>query len=297
MNNSPLEKCPLILYHLRQYLGEDKATWGLVGLLHDLDYSKTSDKPEKHTFITETWLEELNAGLTEEMMHAIRAHPGHIPCESKMDWALYCSDPVTGLIVAGVLMHPDKKLEAVTSDFMLRRFKEKRFAAGADREAITSCEKMNDRVIGVLEGTYIGSFSTSTSLNPSLIDGSGENYGIAEVTIMDDQLIQVHCNGSEIDTTFLLNYYEHNDRVLVCLTGDAFENLYGHMLGDGHMGGGMMGDLTSGETQWMHHRHDEHEEGDEHYGGFNMPDETFTYSFRMIDHSIPYYLNFHGTKD
>jgi putative nucleotidyltransferase with HDIG domain len=131
-----------VMVRLAEDLGEDEATWGLVGLLHDLDYSKTSDKPEKHTFITEQWLQELNAGLTEEMMHAIRAHPGHIPCESKMDWALYCSDPVTGLIVAGVLMHPDKKLEAVTPDFMLRRFKEKRFAAGADREAIASCEKI-----------------------------------------------------------------------------------------------------------------------------------------------------------
>jgi len=131
-----------VMERLAEHLGEDKDTWGLVGLLHDLDYSKTSDKPEKHTFITEEWLSELDAGLTDEMMHAIRAHPGHIPCESRMDWALYCADPVTGLIVAGVLMHPDKKLAAVTPDFMLRRFKEKRFAAGADREAIAACEKV-----------------------------------------------------------------------------------------------------------------------------------------------------------
>ena len=131
-----------VMAQLAEHFGEDRATWGLVGLLHDLDYSKTADRPEKHTFITEEWLEELNAGLTDEMMHAIRAHPGHIPCESRMDWALYCSDPVTGLIVAGVLMHPDKKLAAVTPEFMLRRFKEKRFAAGADRDAIASCEKI-----------------------------------------------------------------------------------------------------------------------------------------------------------
>jgi putative nucleotidyltransferase with HDIG domain len=131
-----------VMARLAEHLGEDKAIWGLVGLLHDLDYSKTADKPDKHTFITEQWLKELNAGLTDEMMHAIRAHPGHIPCENRMDWALYCCDPVTGLIVAGVLMHPDKKLAAVTPEFMLRRFKEKRFAAGADREAIASCEKI-----------------------------------------------------------------------------------------------------------------------------------------------------------
>jgi predicted hydrolase (HD superfamily) len=131
-----------VMLRLAEHFDEDTTTWGLVGLLHDLDYSKTADKPEKHTFVTEDWLKEIDAGLTDEMMHAIRAHPGHIPCESRLDWALYCSDPVTGLIVAGVLMHPDRKLASVTTDFMLRRFKEKRFAAGAGREAIASCEKI-----------------------------------------------------------------------------------------------------------------------------------------------------------
>lgn len=131
-----------VMIRLAEHFGEDKNIWGLVGLLHDLDYSVTADKPDKHTFYTEKWLIREEAGLTDEMMHAIRAHPGHIPCESRMDWALYCSDPVTGLIVAGVLMHPDKKLSAITTDFMLRRFKEKRFAAGANRETIASCENI-----------------------------------------------------------------------------------------------------------------------------------------------------------
>jgi len=131
-----------VMIRLAEEFNEDENIWGLVGLLHDLDYSVTADKPEKHTFETERWLAEIDAGLTDEMMHAIRAHPGHIPCESRLDWALYCSDPVTGLIVAGVLMHPKRKLSAVDSEYMLRRFKEKRFAAGADRNAISSCEKL-----------------------------------------------------------------------------------------------------------------------------------------------------------
>ncbi len=132
-----------VMVRLAERLGEDKMTWGLVGLLHDLDYSETADNPDRHTFVTEEWLADADAGLTEEMMHAIRAHPGHVPCETRMDWALYCADPVTGLIVAGVLMHPDRKLAAVTPEFMLRRFREKRFAAGADREAIGACEKID----------------------------------------------------------------------------------------------------------------------------------------------------------
>ena len=65
--------------------------------------------------------------LPDEMLHAIHAHPGHIPCATKLDWALFCSDPVTGLIVAGVLMHPSKKLAHIDTGYMIRRFKEKTF--------------------------------------------------------------------------------------------------------------------------------------------------------------------------
>ncbi len=132
-----------VMVRLAEELGEDIEVWGLVGLLHDLDYSVTADQPDKHTFVTEDWLKDNGAELTPEMMHAIRAHPGHIPCESKLDWALFCSDPVTGLIVAGTLMHPDKKLSSVSPEYMLRRFKEKRFAAGADREGIAACSKLS----------------------------------------------------------------------------------------------------------------------------------------------------------
>ncbi len=129
-----------VMRALAEHFGEDIDFWGLTGLLHDLDYSETADAPEKHTYITKEWLKEYD--IPDEMMHAINAHPGHIPCETKLDWALYCSDPVTGLIVAGVLMHPSKKLAHVDAAYMIRRFKEKRFAAGADREAISKCEML-----------------------------------------------------------------------------------------------------------------------------------------------------------
>ena len=59
-----------------------------------------------------------------------------------MDHAIYCSDPVTGLIVASALMHPTKSLSGMDDEFVGRRFKEKRFAAGADREAIASCSEL-----------------------------------------------------------------------------------------------------------------------------------------------------------
>jgi putative nucleotidyltransferase with HDIG domain len=129
-----------VMRRLAEHLEQDIEFWGLTGLLHDLDYSKTADKPEQHTYLTIEWLEKYN--IPEDMKHAINAHPGHIPCESQLDWALYCADPVTGLIVAGVLMHPSKKLIGIDVSYMLRRFKEKRFAAGANRDDIAKCEKL-----------------------------------------------------------------------------------------------------------------------------------------------------------
>lgn len=125
---------------LAEYLNEDIEYWGLTGLIHDLDYNETKDDEKNHTYITADWLKKYE--LPDEMFHAIHAHPGHIPCENKLDWALYSVDPATGFLVAAALMHPSKKLTSLDSDFLLRRFKEKRFAAGASRENIASCSNL-----------------------------------------------------------------------------------------------------------------------------------------------------------
>lgn len=125
---------------LAEHLDEDVEYWGLIGLVHDLDYNETKKDHAKHTYITEKMLTEYE--LPDEMLYAIRAHPGHVPCRSRLDWALYSIDPATGFIVACALMHPDKKLSVLTAEFMLRRFKEKRFAAGATRENIASCSNL-----------------------------------------------------------------------------------------------------------------------------------------------------------
>ncbi|MCB2231428.1 HDIG domain-containing protein [bacterium] len=121
-------------------LGEDEDYWGLVGLIHDLDYNETKDDAPRHTYVTQEWLESY--GLPDDAWRAIHAHPGHVPCESTLDWALYSVDPTTGFIVACALMHPDKKLAPIDEEFMLRRFKEKRFAAGATRENMAACSRL-----------------------------------------------------------------------------------------------------------------------------------------------------------
>jgi putative nucleotidyltransferase with HDIG domain len=129
------------LRRLAGHLGEDVEYWGLTGLLHDLDYNETKEDEPRHTYITRDWLAEYN--LPEEMLYAIHAHPGHVPCKSRLDYALFAVDPATGFIVACALMHPDRKLAAVDEAFMLRRFKEKRFAAGASRENIAACSHLD----------------------------------------------------------------------------------------------------------------------------------------------------------
>lgn len=128
------------LRQLARRFGEDEEFWGLVGLLHDLDYNETKDNEPRHTFLTEEWLAEYN--VPDEMIYAIRCHPGHAPCQSRLDWALYCVDPTTGFLVACALMHPSKSLAGLDEAFLLKRFKEKRFAAGANRDNIAACSEI-----------------------------------------------------------------------------------------------------------------------------------------------------------
>jgi putative nucleotidyltransferase with HDIG domain len=123
---------------MAERFGEDAEKWALAGLLHDVDYDTTKDLPDKHGLVGATILEE--KGLDPSIVHAVKAHPGHVECESMMDKSLFACDPITGLIVAAALMHPSKKLSEIDTDFVLRRFKEKRFAAGADRDQIRTCD-------------------------------------------------------------------------------------------------------------------------------------------------------------
>jgi len=118
-------------------LGGDAQRWGLAGLVHDLDYEQTKDDPSSHAMIAAQTLAGHN--VDPEVVQAVRAHSGNVPLESPLDKAIWAADPVTGLIVAAALMHPSKKLANIDTDFILRRFKEKRFAAGANRDQIQTC--------------------------------------------------------------------------------------------------------------------------------------------------------------
>ncbi|MBD3182149.1 HDIG domain-containing protein [Candidatus Poribacteria bacterium] len=125
---------------LAKHFGEDEELWALTGLIHDVDYDKTSDDFSKHGVMGAEILEEL--GADDRIIYAVKSHTGSVETKSLMDKALFAVDPLTGLIVAAALMHPTKKLENVDTPFVMNRFKEKRFAAGANRDNIKTCENI-----------------------------------------------------------------------------------------------------------------------------------------------------------
>lgn len=139
-----------VMKELARRFGEDEKSWGLCGLVHDIDYDQTSDSPEEHGLIGAEILGE--CGFSLEILQAVKAHAGQSQRESLMDKALYASDPLTGLIVASALIHPDKKLKSIDASFVNNRFGEKGFARGANRDAMKSCEDMGltlDEFIGI----------------------------------------------------------------------------------------------------------------------------------------------------
>src|SRR5574340_399251 len=117
----------------------DVERWALAGLLHDLDYAETAEDFERHGTLSA----EMLAGQVDDgILHSILAHADKAPRESLMDKALYAADPTTGFIVAAALVRPDKSLANVEVRSLLKRWKEKAFARGANREQMAACEDL-----------------------------------------------------------------------------------------------------------------------------------------------------------
>ena len=131
-----------IMRALARRLGGDKEEWGLTGLLHDIDVELTSGDMNTHGRLGADLAREL--GATEAMAHAILCHNEMhgVPRETELDKALFCADPLTGLIIAAALVRPDKRLASVEAKSVKKRFKEKSFAAGANREQIARCSEL-----------------------------------------------------------------------------------------------------------------------------------------------------------
>ncbi len=128
-----------IMRELAMKLRDNVEVWGITGLLHDIDYEKTASDPSKHSLVGADILE--NLGLDNEIVYAVKAHNSYhgISRKRKIDKALYCADPVSGLITASALILPSKKIEDVTPDFVLGKMEDNDFAKGVDRAQIRSC--------------------------------------------------------------------------------------------------------------------------------------------------------------
>ncbi len=131
-----------IMRALARRFGEDEEEWGLTGLLHDIDMELSEGDMATHSKLGADLVREM--GASEAMAHAILCHNGAhgIPRETKLDKALFCADPLTGLIIAATLVRPDKKLAGLEAKSVKKRFKEKSFAAGVDREQISQCSEL-----------------------------------------------------------------------------------------------------------------------------------------------------------
>jgi putative nucleotidyltransferase with HDIG domain len=132
-----------VLRALAKKLGKDPDQWGLAGLLHDIDVEITDADPSRHALEAIPILEE--AGMDADSIEAIKLHneeASGIPRTKEFHYALAAGETITGLIVATTLVYPDKKLSSVKSKSVVKRMKQKAFAASVNRDTIRECEKI-----------------------------------------------------------------------------------------------------------------------------------------------------------
>jgi lysyl-tRNA synthetase class 2 len=125
-------------YFAETYDPENVDFWGIVGLLHDLDWEKWQAS-DTHTVKAAELI--LAAGGTEQLVHAIQTHNSDnregLPAPTlKMECALWASDELSGLIQAAILMRPSKSVMDLNVKSLRKKYKDKRFAAGCDRDII-----------------------------------------------------------------------------------------------------------------------------------------------------------------
>ncbi|HHW02417.1 MAG TPA: HDIG domain-containing protein [Thermoanaerobacterales bacterium] len=130
-----------VMRHFAEVFGEDVEKWGIIGLVHDLDYEKY---PEQHCKKVRDILTE--EGWPEEYIKAVQSHGWKIcvdiePTE-RMEKVLYTIDELTGLITATALVRPDKSIMGTTVKSVKKKWKQKGFAAGVNREVIEEGARM-----------------------------------------------------------------------------------------------------------------------------------------------------------
>ncbi len=133
-----------VMRSLAEKFDEDQELWGLAGLVHDIDMEIVDyrNNPETHGRKGVEILEK--EGFSKELTDAVLAHNKETgkSRDTLLEKSIYCVDPLTGLIVASVLVLESKKIKDLSVSSVLKRFKEKSFAKGADREVISACSEI-----------------------------------------------------------------------------------------------------------------------------------------------------------
>lgn len=133
----------VVMQALARHFNEDELLWGLCGLLHDIDVEITEADPLIHGTKARTLLSSL--GLPEYVLEAIELHNEISAKKSRTErihHALAAAETITGLIFATALVYPDKRISSVKPKSVIKRMKEKHFAASVKRENILECEKI-----------------------------------------------------------------------------------------------------------------------------------------------------------
>ena len=127
-------------YMARKY-GEDEEMWGVIGLVHDLDYEKY---PDQHCQMSEQILKE--RGWPEAYVRAVVSHGwglcSEVEPQTILEKTLYAIDELTGLVVTSALVRPSKSLMDLTAKSVKNKWKDKRFAAGVNRSVIEKGAQM-----------------------------------------------------------------------------------------------------------------------------------------------------------
>lgn len=148
--------------------GEEEEYWGIVGLLHDIDFELY---PEEHCVKAPEFLREAGAG--EDMIYSICSHGYGICCDlepkHEMEKVLFAADELTGLIGAAARMRPSKSVMDMEVSSLKKKFKDKRFAAGCSRDVIRQgAERLGWELNDLFEKTILAMRSCEIRINDEM---------------------------------------------------------------------------------------------------------------------------------
>ena len=148
--------------------GDDAEFWGIVGLLHDIDFERW---PEEHCQKAPELLREI--GCSDELLHAVCSHGYGICCDvepvEEMEKVLFAADELTGLIGAAARMRPSKSVQDMEVSSLKKKYKDKKFAAGCSRDVInTGAERLGWPIEELMEKTILAMRSCEDSVNAAM---------------------------------------------------------------------------------------------------------------------------------